>query len=125
MDKGWVKIWRKTLDSGILQNPPLCSFWMWCLLKASYKRCKVSVGFQEVPLKPGEFVFGRKNAAIELKLSEQTIRTCVDTLKKRQSITIKSTNRFSVITITNWDIYQGDECETNHQSNQQMRMYQP
>ncbi len=67
------------------------------------------VGFQVVDLQPGQFVFGRKKAAQELGMSEQNIRTCVDHLRRLENIAIKSTNKYSVITIINWVAYQQDQ----------------
>lgn len=125
MNRGYVKLWRKTIDSGIMQNPVLWTFWSWCLIKASHKPCKIMVCYQEVPLEAGQFVFGRKMAAKELRLTQQSIRTCVASLVKMENLTIKSTNKFSVITITNWHIYQECENEINHQINQQLTSNQP
>lgn len=125
MDRGYVKLWRKSLDSGFLQNPQLWVFWCWCLMKATHKPKKIMVGMQLVELQPGQFVFGRKSAAKELKISEQTIRTCLKKLKNLKNLTIKTTNRFSVITVVNWDIYQQDQPTTNQQTNQQLTSSQP
>ena len=118
MDRGWIKIWRKTLDSGILQNPELFAFWIWCLLKASHKEKTLFVGKQEVTVNKGEFVFGRCQAAKELNSSEQKVRTCLKSLKSTGNLTVKSTNKFSIISIINWELYQKDERENNHQNNQ-------
>jgi hypothetical protein len=125
MDRGYVKLWRKSLDSGFLQNPQLWAFWCWCLMKATHKPKKVMVGMQIVELGPGQFVFGRKAAAKELKISEQTIRTCVNKLKMFQNLTIKPTSKFSVISIVNWDTYQQETEKANHQTNQQLTINQP
>lgn len=125
MDRGWVKLWRKSLDSGMLRNSDLWTFWTWCLMKATRHPAKTMVGFQEVELEPGQLIFGRKAAAEELKMSEQTIRTCLKNLEKSKNLTIKSTNKFSVISITNWDIYQSSEIEINHQTNQRLTINSP
>jgi len=132
MDRGYVKFWRKSLDSGFLQNPNLFTFWSWCLLKASHKRRKQMVGMELVELSPGDFVFGRKSASVELKMSEQTIRTCLKKLKKLENLTTKVTNKFTLISIVNWDTYQDDKKNittkvTNSQpaSNQQVTSSQP
>ena len=94
------------LGTPIWNNHNLFRFWMWCLLKASYTDRVVSIGYQDVPLKPGQFIFGRHTAAQETGLSERTIRTSIDQLRKRQNIAIKTTNKFSVISIVNWAAYQ-------------------
>ncbi len=69
------------------------------------------VGFQEVILEPGQFIFGLKTASKELKMSIRTIRTCLDCLKRHQNLTIKSTNKFSIITVVNWGLYQSNNIE--------------
>ena len=129
MHDGYIKLYRKSLLNGTIKNPELWAFWCWCLLKASHKKIKIVVGFQEVELEPGQLIFGRRKAASELNLSEQTIRTCVNSLKSTNQITIKPTNKFSIISIVNWVTYQIDEKEinqqTNHQINQPLTNNQP
>lgn len=125
MTDGWIKLWRKSLDSGLLQNPDLWTFWCWCLLKASHKPTRQLVGWQMVELEPGQFIFGRKAASKELPLSEQTIRTCLKKLKNLENLTIKTTNKFTIITINNWDTYQQQEIENNQQINQHLTSSQP
>lgn len=116
MERGYVKLWRKSLNGGILGNQKLWTFWCWCLLKATHKQIKQMVGFQEVLLEPGQFIFGRKKAAKELKISERSIRTIILNLKKHEKLTIKTTNKFSVITIVNWELYQSENTKSTSKS---------
>jgi len=88
-------------------------------MKATWKPFKQMIGYQTVPLEPGQFIFGRKKAAQELGLSEKIVRTCLDTLEKAENVTIKRTNKFSIITIVNWDTYQPDADEIGQQTGQQ------
>jgi len=120
MNRGFVHIWRKTLDSGWLRNHKLWAFWSWCLLKASYKEFDAIVGLQVVHLMPGQFVFGRQKAAQETGLTEREIRTIIAFLIKCGNLTIKTTNKFSIITIVNWHTYQSREDESDQQSDQQV-----
>ncbi|MCL4482857.1 MAG: hypothetical protein M1445_09655 [Bacteroidetes bacterium] len=66
-----------------------------------------------IDLLPGQLITGRKILASELRLSEQEIRTSLNKLKTSQEITIKATNKFSIITVCKWDEYQS--YETNNQ----------
>jgi len=116
MQRGYIKVWRKTIDSGWLQNHKLCSFWLWCLLKASHKEYDLIVGCQKVHLMPGDFVFGLNKASEELAMSIRSIRTILAFLKTSQNLTIKTTNKFSVISIVNWDIYQQTETTNDNQN---------
>jgi len=109
--EGYIKLWRKSFDSHVWANPNLWRFWTWCLMKATFKARVAKVGFQDVYLEPGQFVFGRRKAAIETGLSERKIRTAVDWLKTRQKVTIKTTHLFSIISIVNWAKYQEEATQ--------------
>ncbi|QDW94826.1 DnaD domain-containing protein [Staphylococcus caprae] len=106
---GWIKLHRKLLDSPIFQNEKLFKVFAYCLMKASHKEHTQLVGRRVVHLKKGQFVFGRKRASEELRLKESTIRDYVKLLENLGTIDIKSDNKFSVITVVNWSIYQTDE----------------
>ena len=108
MPDGYILLWRKSLESAVWNNANVWRFWTWCLMKATYKEHEVLVGYQKVLLQPGQFVFGRKVASKETRLSERTIRTCLEKLKSMQNLTIKTTNKFSIISIVNWDNYQNE-----------------
>jgi hypothetical protein len=125
MHRGYVKLWRKSIDGGWLSNPNLWAFWCYCLLRANHRPCKVILGFTEIELEPGQFVFGRKQASKDIGLSEQTVRTCLQTLKSTSNITIKSTNKFSIITIINWNSYQDDEIKATSKSTSKSTNGQP
>jgi hypothetical protein len=107
--RGYVKLWRVSLEKPIFQKPELWQFATWCLMKATHKKRTQLVGFQQVELEPGQFIFGRDSAAEQLLSTPQKIRTCVKILSNLEFITIKSTNKYSVITIINWRIYQPEE----------------
>ena len=108
----------------MLKNHKYCAFVLWALTKASHKTITVLVGCQPVTLQPGQFVFGRRMAADELGMTEQEIRTIIGLAKKVNFSTNKSTNKFSIITIINWHIYQCQDadCQPTDQptTNQQL-----
>lgn len=117
---GWVKLHRRIQENGWLTNAELLTFWIWCLTKATHKPVDLVVGRQKVHLKPGQFVFGRKKAAEELKQHESTIYRHVVYLRDiEQAITIKANNRFSIISIINWASYQGEPGGSEQQLEQQ------
>jgi len=109
----------------MLQNPVLWTFWCWCLLRANHSDTTAIIGFQKISLRAGQFIFGRSAASKELKMSVQKIRTCLESLKKLENLTIKSTNKFSIITIAKWNTYQSKETRSNHQVNQQLTNNSP
>lgn len=106
-NSGWVKIHRKILRSPIFDNANLLKVWVWCLCKATHEPRKNLVGNQLVELEAGQFVFGRKSAAEELRLSESSAYRYMQILQKLEMLNIKTNNKFSVVTVMKWDICQG------------------
>lgn len=125
MERGYVKLWRKALDSGLLQNGPAWQLFGYLLLKASHKSRKSIFGGVVCDLQAGEAVFGRTKAANDLCLSEQQIRTALNLLKKMEILTTRATNKFTVISFVNWDKYQDEQPAINQQNNTQATSAQP
>ena len=115
MERGYVKLWRKSLDGKLLKNHKMWVFWSWCLMKASHKKHKQIVGYQTIELNPGQFIFGRKAASKELNISEQSIKTILYHFTIEKKLTLKPTNKFTIITVVNWPLYQGENTATNQQ----------
>lgn len=123
---GWIKLHKSLLACPIFYNERLLKVWLYCLLKTSHKDYDAIVGNQTIPLKAGQFIFGRAKAAIELNMNESAVYRNMKLLEKNGSISIKSNNKFSVITIENWDKYQVSQADTNSKrtaDEQQMNTY--
>ena len=110
----YIKLFRKLLNSPIFENEKALKIWIWCLLKATHKEREQLVGQRIVSLKKGEFVFGRKQASEELKMTESTIYKYIKLLEKLQMISIKSNNKFSIVSIEKWEDYQIEELKNNN-----------
>lgn len=112
MQRGYIKLWRRFLESPLWANQKLSRFWFYCLLKATHKPFDAMVGFRRVHLEPGQFVFGRRTAARETGLSVKSVRTCLAALcgkngNQTASISAHQTaHRMTIITICNWARYQ-------------------
>lgn len=125
MERGYVKLWRKTLDSGLLQHPTACQLFFYLLLKATHRTHRRAVSGMIFDLQPGDVIYGRKKAAEELGVSEQSLRTAAKLLEKLEIITSRSTNKCTVISFINWDKYQDDQPAPNQQTNQHLTSNQP
>ena len=108
---GFVKIYRSILHNGWLKNHKLTIGWLYCLLKASHREREVLIGNRKVLLKPGQFIFGREKAVSETGLSPRSLRTVFKRLSLMQNLTIQTTNKYSLITVVNWEFYQTKEAE--------------
>lgn len=86
-------------------------------MKASHKEHEQLVGLQKITLQPGQFIYGRMKASKELKIKESTVNKYMCWLKDDEIINIKSNNKFSVITIVNWALYQFKNEDSDSKSN--------
>lgn len=132
--KGWIKLHRKIRDNPIFNDHQLLRLWLICLTEATHKERDQIIGKQTVHLMPGEFVTGRfdiqelYNQGLKPKekvTGEKTVFRWLETLEKGGFLTIKKTNKFSVVSIDNWGFYQGDEANNDQQNDQQMTNKRP
>ena len=114
MEHGFIKLWRKFLKWGWYEDVNTKAVFLHLLLTANYEDKE----WRGIAVKRGQVVTGRKKLSEELGISEQNVRTSLTRLKSTNEITIKTTNKFSVITVINYDTYQSHEASTNQQTNQ-------
>lgn len=118
----WLKLHRQITDSRVFQNEGLLKVWLWCLCKASWCDRWVTVrtgrGTTEIHLKAGQFIFGRKSAAKELKMKPSSVRNRLDKLSDIRNLDIQPDSHYSVVTICNWALYQQDDGDNGQASGQ-------
>ena len=106
MSNGWVKLHRGLLEHRIFRDAEVLQVWMYLLLRASYREQKLAIGRQMILLQPGQLLYGRKAVSEKLGIGEGKLRGIMELLLQNGSIMVESTNRYSVVTITNWMAYQ-------------------
>ena len=124
----FIKLNRSLLDSYVFANEKSLKIWIWILLKCTYKKRFVSLtvgkGKTTIELNPGDLIFGRFKAEEELNIDGSTIYKNLKKFEQEEMIVIKSNSHYSIITVCNWEFYQGlnnDEVTTNEQpSNSQV-----
>lgn len=113
MDRGWIKLYRKTMDSRVFRNADLFKVWIWCLLKANHQTEWISVktgrGAIEVQVNPGQFIFGRKTAAKELNMPMSSVRNRMAKLKDLGNLDTKEDTHYTLVSVVNWAPYQSDD----------------
>lgn len=130
-NEGWIKIHRKIIGSSVwLKGPIVTQVWIWCLLKANHKPCKVPFKQGDIELQSGEFITSRKTATKEMRLTSQSYRSAILYLKSTNRITIKSTSRYTIIRIEKYNDYQSQDDKltiklTNEITNDQPTTNQP
>ncbi len=102
---GYIKLFRKLTEWEWYDDANTFRLFIHLLLNASFE----SNNWQGITLQPGQLITGRKRLAKELKLSERQIRTSLSRLKSTNEIATKTTNKFSIVTICNWEDYQSEK----------------
>lgn len=125
MERGYAKLWRKTLDSGLLENGPAWQLFGYLLLNAAHRPHRRIIGGSIFELQPGQVLFSRETAAKKLRLGVQQIRTALKNLQNLEILTINSTNKGTVIFLINWHKYNDEQPAPNQQGNQCLTSGQP
>jgi hypothetical protein len=116
MNRGYVKVWRKIEDSGLIQLPNTLALFMHLLLNATHKDRKVGTTTGVIELKRGQFISGLHKLSSKLEQSDRQIRTSVERLVKLGIITVKATNKYSVYTIENYGLYQDSDTQNDKET---------
>ena len=102
---GYIKIYRKFVRWGWYKNSVVKDTFLHCLVMANF----TDQSFEGTIIKKGQFVTSYENLASDLGFTTQKVRTAIKKLKSTGEITTKSTNKFTIITVVNWEFYQGME----------------
>jgi hypothetical protein len=121
---GYVKLWRKAMESQVWADPDLWRTWTCCLMLANHKPAWVKVDGLAAPvhIEAGQFITGRFEFHHAMYPKKRKKNPCskttwrwLQTLESVQNLTIKTSNKFSVITIVNWHAYQSDHAQNVQQ----------
>ncbi len=103
---GWVKLHRELIASPIFDDAKILKVFIWCLIRASHCHHRQLVGRQDVDLLPGQFIFGRRAASEELGITENVLRGCMKALVRLGAISLRPTNKFTIVNVVEWESYQ-------------------
>lgn len=122
MEGGFIKISRNLLNWGWYGDAMTKIVFLDILLNANYKDGE----YRGHKVKAGECVIGRKAMAERLGISEQNVRTALTHLHDSgEIVTIKVTNKFRIVRVEKWAVYQGWYETSGRQSNQQVTSNRP
>ena len=104
---GWIKLHRKILDNGVFADAELLKIYIWCILKANRKEAIKNV--YNAKLKQGQFLTGRVSASEELYIKPSSVHNRLKRLQDMGYIKLKSTNKYTIITVVKFKQYQVGE----------------
>jgi hypothetical protein len=115
MSNGWIKIHRKILEWEWYDDANTFKLFVHLMLTANHAPKK----WRGQVIERGQKLTSRAKLSTETKLSERQIRTCLSRLKATNEVTIKATNKQTVITLCQYETYQVNETTSDQHNDQQ------
>lgn len=108
---GWVKVYRKIILWRWASSPSHMALFLQLILRANYKETK----WRKEVVASGQILTGSNQLSEWTGLSRAQVRRALKDFVDSGEITIKTTNKYSIITITNWESHQSNEPSENQQ----------
>jgi hypothetical protein len=105
-DEGWVKLHRKIIKNPIFKDSATLHLFLYLLLKANHEPNRFLFNKNEIRVNRGQLITGRRKISRDTNISEWKIRDRFRALENLDIITHKTTHRFTIITICNYEYYQ-------------------
>ncbi len=114
MNSNFVLVNRAIKESSIWRrcSPECVKVWLTCLMDANWKDSRWFDGRAWIAIPRGSFATGRAALAASCGLSEGKVRTAMDTLDAMECITREVTSRYTIVKVTNYDVYQSGGGKT-------------
>ncbi len=123
---GFLKLDRKIMSWRWYKNTNTFRLFIHLLLCANFEKGE----FEEHTIERGQVVTGLYALSCATGLSVQAIRTALKHLKSTNDITIKTTTKYSIITIVNYEYFQdatstltNEEQTSNKQATNEQQQY--
>lgn len=123
--QGYIKLYRQITDTPVWADSDKLKLWLMCLMKATHDEKTQVVGNQIIELKAGQFITGRSSLFDEFnhgvkkdrRVDGLTLFRWLNLFEKLEMLNIKKTNKYSLVTVLNWDKYQGQRTSNEQQLN--------
>lgn len=103
MNDGFIKIYRSMLDWEWYESTNTKIVFLHLLLNANWEDSR----FQGYEVPKGSLVTSYKSISGDLGISVKAVRVAIKHLKNTGEVAIKGHSHFSIVTIVNWEKYQG------------------
>lgn len=120
---GWVKLYRQIIESELYFSEKFsrCQAWIDLILLANHKPTTIFLRGAEVKLNRGDLGYSIVTLSVRWKWNERTVDRFLKWLESRQMIQCKKSNVTTVISILNYERYQGNKEQTTEQKSEQIQ----
>ena len=120
--EGWVKLHRKLLNNPLWNCEPFTrgQAWIDLILLANHKKTFFYKRNIKINVERGQIARSEVELSDRWKWSRSKVRKYLKDLQEEQQIEQQKNNVTQIITIINYEDYQGKEQQTEHQEEQQI-----
>ena len=118
--EGWIKLYRQFIKWEWYKDSHTKDLFIHLLLLANHEENQ----WQGKTIKRGQLITSVNHLAEECGISTQNVRTSLKKLKSTHEITIKTTNKYTLVTIENYDKFQGEVIEITHEPTSKLTIKQ-
>ena len=111
---GYIKLFRRLTAWEWYKESPMVHLLVHLIMMANRQPGR----WKGVELQRGQLITGRHALSLQTGITERTCRTCLERLKTTREIAIETTNRYTLITLLNYDTYQDRNDRNDHAGDQ-------
>lgn len=118
ISKGYIALYRQFLEWEWFTDVKTCHLFQYCLLRANSK----NTVWRGISIRKGQFITSLRTMSIETGLSFQEVRTALKKLTQNltHELTRESCASYSIITVVNYNLYQGVNTVCNTKRNKEL-----
>ena len=105
--RGWVKLFRKFRDNRFFRDSYMVHLINYLLINANYEDKEAMVNGTPLTIKRGHLLFGLNAAHRDTGISIKKLRRRMAVLEAGNFLGRKRAGKYSIVTICNYDLYQG------------------
>ena len=116
---GFIKLERTVMSGDLAENQHLFYIWVFLLVHANFKSSRAIVGGEPLLITRGQIWTSYREIAFKANVSLATVSKWVNYLVQTERISLRGFSKGSIITILNYEKYQGvpaDSTRANIQS---------
>jgi len=99
----------------VTKDADYLAIWVYLLLNATHDSYPVLFKGEKITLESGQLLTGRKTIANRLSISESKVTRVLKIFEDEHQIEQQTSNKNRLITIVNWEFYQGGEHQNRKQ----------
>ncbi|HDB6337764.1 TPA: DnaD domain-containing protein [Staphylococcus aureus] len=116
---GWISIDRSIQNHWLFKEKKTFSkfeAWIYLLMEANHSKAKVPIGNQIVTVERGQRLTSILTLSDLFNWSRFKVKTFLDLLESDGMLEVKTTSKYTLITIVNYDFYQSEQGRNQHQN---------